>query len=195
MFTLTDAEVEALSKSTDPVIAASALKLKKAEEDGEFIPKSRLAEVTKARKDLETRLAAFEAEQRKKEEDKARAAGELDKLLEAEKKARTDAETKLAEETKLADAYRAHHKTAVEAVKKQLGDKWLPEFETFSLDSLYKLPGVDAQKLGVTTTAPALPADKYFTREQIEAIPQSEMTGDVLKKVNDSLAHLGSQQK
>jgi hypothetical protein len=190
MFTLTKEQIETLTKSTDPAIAAVASTLKKAEEEGEFIPKSRLSEVTKAKGELERKLAAFEAEQKKKEEDKARAAGELDKLLEAEKKARVEAETKLAEETKVADQHRAFHKTAVEAVKKQLGDKWLAEFETFSLESLYKLPGVDLPKLGVVTTAAALPADKYFTRDQINAMPQSEMVGDVLKKVNDSLAHL-----
>lgn len=195
MFTLTEVEVELLTKSTDSAIAAAAQKLKKAEQDGEFIPKSRLSEVSKIKKELEDKLKKFEDEQKKTEEDKARAAGELDKLLDAEKKARTTAEAKLVEETKLADQYRAYHKSAVEAVKKQLGDRWLTEFETFSLESLAKLPGVDAQKLGVVTTAASLPAGKYFTREEINAMPQSEMMGEVLKKVNDSLAYWDSQKK
>lgn len=195
MFTLAKEVVESLLKHSDPAVVAATKNLLAAEESGEFVPKSRLSEVSKAKKELEDKLKKFEDEQKKAEEEKARASGELDKLLQAEKKARTEAETRLAEESKLAEQYRAYHKSSVDAVKKQLGDKWLPEFETFSLESLAKLPGVELPKLGVNTAAPALPADKYFTREQIEALSQSEMKGDVLKKVNESLAYLDTLKK
>jgi hypothetical protein len=190
MFTLDQNEIDSLLKHSDPAVVAATKKLLKAEEDGEFVPKSRLSEMSKARKELETKIATFEAEQKKIAEDKARAAGELDKILEAEKKARVEAETKLAEETKMADQFRTFRKSAIESVKKQLGEKWVPEFETFSLESLSKLPGVTLPLLGVTTTAPTIPAGKYFTRAEIEALSPSEMKGDVLKKVNASLEHL-----
>jgi hypothetical protein len=190
MFTLTDVEKELLLKSSDPAIVAATQKLIKAEADGEFVPKSRLSEVSKAKKELEEKLKKFEDDQKAAEEEKARKSGELDKLYQAEKTARAAAEAKLAEETKVADQHRAHLKSTVEAVKKQLGDKWLPEFENFSLESLMKLPGVDVQKIGVLTGAPVLPADKYFTREQIEAMPESEMKGKTLEKVNASLEYL-----
>lgn len=189
MFTLTKEEVEKLLASADPAIAAVAQKLKKAEEDGEFVPKSRLTDISKTKRELEDQLKAIEDAKKKAAEDEARKNGELDKVLLAEKSAREAAEKKLAEESKDAEAYRGYRKSAVETVKKQMGDKWLPEFETFSLESLAKLPGAALPKVGVDTTQVTMPESKYYTREQIDALSETEVRAN-LAKVNESVARL-----
>jgi outer membrane translocation and assembly module TamA len=188
MFTLTKEEVEKLSTSSDPAIAAVAQKLKKAEEDGEFVPKSRMAELNQAKKEMEAQLKIVEDAKKKAAEDEARKNGELDKLLAAEKLARETAEATLAAEKKEADQYRAYRKSAVEEVKKQMGDKWLPEFETFSLESLAKLPGATLPKIGVETGQQSHEST-FYTRAQIEGMSQQEVQAN-LKKVNESLAQL-----
>jgi integrase len=184
MFTLTQEEITLLN--SDPKFAAVALKLKEAEEKGEFVPKSRFNDELKLKKELETRLAEIEKVKKLEEEDKARKAGELDKLLEAEKKAFVELEAKFEAEKKEADLYRSYRVAALVEAKKQLKDNWLPEYESFSLESLGKLPGVTIQKVGIDTGKHPPPPPDTFTREQVSKMTQAEVNEN-LEKINKSM--------
>jgi ubiquinone biosynthesis protein Coq4 len=198
MFTLTEEEKKALLNHSDAAVVAATKKLIAAEESGEFVPKSRLADVLKDKKIAEDALAKLEADRKKKEEDALRASGDLGKLLDAEKKAREEdriaheqTKAQLEIEKKEADQSRAYKKAAVESVKKQMGDKWLPEYETFSLESLAKLPGITLPTIGVETGAarPITPPAKDFAKmdskdfqKEVEAAKRGELKTDTTNK-------------
>lgn len=148
---LTKEELELLKGHTD--LAAVAEKLEK----GQFIPKDRFDEVNKKAKEATDFIKKFE-EDRKAEEEKLKAdkdkleaermskAGEWKELLEKEKKEKTEALVKAEDtqkrfnsEKEVADQYRLWHKATVDKIKEALADKWLPEYETFSIDSLEKI--------------------------------------------------------
>lgn len=106
-------------------------------------------EQKKLNEELQEKLKAYEEKERIANEEKARQTGELDKLLEAEKKARADAELKLKAENKDAELYRQYRQSVLTEVKKELGDRWLPEYETFSIESLSKISGMSIARVGV----------------------------------------------
>lgn len=193
MFTLSKEEVEFLLTNPDSKIAAVAQKLKEAESRGEFIPKPRFQKELEERKALEDRLKAIEEKEKAAAEEKARKDGELDKILAQERealaaeKAEKEALAKqLEEEKSIADSFRAYRKTVVDAVKKQLGNKWLPEFENFSLESLQKIPGVTLPKIGVDGSKPAIPEGEFYTKDQVEKMSKAEIQAN-LEKVKKSM--------
>jgi len=192
MFNLTDAEVTALMNSTDPIVAAAAKKLKEAKEKGDFIPKSRLDQEIEKAQEATKKLTEIEEARKKKEQDEALKNGEFQKLLEAEQAAHKADLEKLEQEKKTADQMRAYHKTVLEAAKAKLTKegKWLPEYETFSLESLVKVSEIPNPIIKTADGGGKPPDSQYYTMEEIKNIPQSDMTGDVLKKVNASLAHM-----
>jgi hypothetical protein len=153
MFTLTKEEVDLLMNSTDPKIAAAAKKLKEAEEKGEFVPKSRIDHLTTELKKLKDDQQVI-ADAKKVAEDAAAKAtleeaarkGEWQKIIDAEK-AKTEAEKVAREKVEkelndlkpLADQAKKYRDIVIAKVKEKMGDKFLSEYETFSLESLGKL--------------------------------------------------------
>ena len=78
----------------------------------------------------------------------------------------------LEDEKKIADQHRAYHKSIVDQIKKNMGDKWLPEYETFSLESLGKIAGEGTLLLNVIGTAgrplQATPLEQQLEKAQKE---------------------------
>lgn len=148
---LSKEESEALKKNPD--LAAVAEKLEK----GQFIPKDRFDEVNKKAKEAVDAVKKFEdernaeaervkAEKERVEAERMSKAGEWSKINEAEKLKTTEALAKLSETQKelvsekgVADMYRTWHKSKADKIKEALADKWLPEYESFSIDSLEKI--------------------------------------------------------
>jgi hypothetical protein len=158
MYTLTNEEVELLLKNPDPKVAAAALKLKESEEKGEFIPKSRLNDVSTSKKELEIKLKAIEDARKKEEEEKAKADGKLGELLKAREdevlKLKSDYNTAKAD----ADAYHKYQASILEEAKKVMGDKWDDNFAKLPLDTVVKLAGVSSKSPGMGgTPSPGIP--------------------------------------
>ena len=124
-------------KEVDPQLAAEAEKL----DSGLYIPKERFDEVNTKAKEAAEKLAAREAAEKKAADEKLVKDGEFQKLLETERAERAKEKAQLEAEKKTADEYRALRTEELEAAKKQLGDKWLPEFDDLSLASIRKLVG------------------------------------------------------
>lgn len=188
MFTLNQEEDELLLKNADPKIAAVALKLKKAEDDAEFIPRTRLAKEISEKKELDEKLKVIEATKKADEEKRLKEIEDLNNLLKTREGELNETKTKFDEEKKVADSHRNYHKSVVESLKKNLGDDFLPEYENFSLDSLHKIANskkvdVDNGKGSQHTTS------DLYTREQLNNMSQAEMQAN-LDKVNRSVANL-----
>ena len=143
--------------------------------------------IKKQVEDLEKKLKAFEEVKKTEEEKKALEEGKYKELLEAQKKDAEALKLQLEAEKKEADAYRDYRKLVVEKVKEKLGDKWLPEYESFSLESLSKVAGSNVQLLGVDTTPPSLPPKEFYTKEEVSRMTQAEVNVN-LEKVNKSMA-------
>jgi len=134
MALLTEEELKAME--ANPATAAIAKKLRDA---GDFIPKSRFDEVNEERKKHADALAKIEADRKAAEDEAARRAGDFDKL-EKERQAKiAELEKQFADEKKVADQFREAQKQRVEKMKKDFGDAWLPEYESFTPSSLDKL--------------------------------------------------------
>lgn len=168
--------------------AAKEVEAKKAEEIRAKIGELRLAgikiytademdEAIQRRQDALDKLRKHEDAEKKKEEEEAKKKGEFEKLLEAEKTEHDKTKIQLEAEKKEADAYRAYRKSAVEAIKKQMGDKWLPEYETFSLESLSKLSGLAIPFVGVINSG-GKPPDEYANNN-----PFSKKTLNIAKQI------------
>ena len=188
LFALSQQEADALLNSTDPVVAAAAKKLKATEEGGEFVPKSRLTQehIKAAKKILGTSwkseyesltsdklnevVSAFELEVATKEQERLRKAGDFETLLatergktETERIAREKVEKQLNELKPLADQATKLRENVLKIAKEKLGpDKWLPEYDNFSLESLGKL--VPESIIG-TEKAPGGPTPKTNVKE------------------------------
>ena len=179
MFTLTKEEVELLMKSSDPAVVAATKKLIEAEEKGEFIPKSRLQKELDANKAIATKLAEYESAQKLAEEEKAKKNGELDKILKLREDELSASKLALEAEKKEADQFRAFRKTAIEAVKKQMGEKWLPEYENFSIESLSKIAGQTVPIIG-TINAGGKPPETTSLEQKLAA---AQKTGKLVEVV------------
>jgi hypothetical protein len=68
-----------------------------------------------------------------------------------------------------------------------MGDKWLSEYESFSIESLSKVAGVTVPLLGVINAAPKPQESDVFTREEVKAMSQEQVSAN-LAKVNKSMA-------
>jgi hypothetical protein len=188
MYTLTNEEVELLLKNPDPKVAAAALKLKESEEKGEFIPKSRLNDVSKTKKELEDELKVIKDGQKKAEEEKAKADGKLGELLKAREdevvKLKLDFETAKAD----ADAYHKYQTSVIEEAKKVMGEKWDDNFAKLPLDTVVKLAGVSMKSPGMGgTPPPSQNINNLYTMDEIKGMTQEEVNTN-LEKVNKSLA-------
>jgi hypothetical protein len=168
MFTLTDAEKNVLLNSAEPAVVAATKKLIAAEESGEFVPQSRLKAEIKEAKEAQKKLAEIEAAKKLAEEEEAKKKGEFEKLLETEKAAHQKTQAERDADKVDAEAFRKAKKEAVEAVKKLLGDKWLPEYETFSLESLGKIAGTQLPIIGTMNLAPSMPEKKTLETQLAE---------------------------
>ena len=134
MAILTDDERAALEKNPDTAAIA-----KKLQDMGDYIPKTRFDEVNEERKRHEAALAKIESDRKAADDERARKAGEFEKL-DAERNARiAELEKTAANEKAVADQYRAEQRAKVDAFKKDFGDDWLPEYESFSVASLDKI--------------------------------------------------------
>lgn len=134
MAILTDDELKALESS--PESAAIAKKLR---DMGDFIPKSRFDEVNTRAKEHAAALEKIEADKKAADDERARKAGEFEKIEAAQKARIAELEKAHADEKKYADEYRAARQARIDAMKKDFGDDWLPEYESFSMTSLDKL--------------------------------------------------------
>lgn len=184
MYTLPKEEVDLLINNPDPKVAAAALKLKQSEEKGEFVPRSRVNDLTQEKTALETKLKEIEDERKKAEEDKLRQSGEIGKLLDAEKASKLALQKQFDEEKKIADAHRAYRQSVVESVKAKLGDKWLPEYDSFSLESLSKIAEANNMKIGVDSSIPQSPLpDNPWSKKSLNLAKQIE-----IRRTNPELA-------
>lgn len=129
---LTDEQLKAIEGLPDGKAIAEKL-------SGDFIPKSRFDEVIGEKNKHAEALAKIEADRKAAEDDRARKAGEFEKLAAADKARIAELEKGMADEKAIADLYRASHAARIAAMKKDFGDAWLPEYETFSMTSLDKL--------------------------------------------------------
>jgi len=143
---LTDDEFKVLESTPDG--AAVAKKLKDA---GDYIPKSRFDEVITERNTLAAQQAKIDADRKAAEDDRMRKAGEFEKVEQAHRARIAELEKLAADEKAVADEYRTARQARVDAVKKELGDNWLPEFESLSMASLDKL---SAQRKGAPPDKP-----------------------------------------
>ena len=151
MFTLTEQETNDLLNSTDPKVAAVALKLKTAEEKGEFVPKSRVNDLSKEVKDLTKKLAEIDATAKAAEEEKLKQSGETGKLLEKEKAEKEKLLAQLEAEKKDADAHRAFRASAVEQIKTKMGGGWRESYASLPLEDLSAMANAEIPLLGVIT--------------------------------------------
>jgi hypothetical protein len=149
MFGLTEVETNALLNSTDAAVVAATKKLITAEEKGEFVPKSRMNDLSKEVKELTKKLADIDATSKAAEEEKAKQNGEIGKLLEKEKAEKATLTAQLEAEKKDADAHRAFKASTIEKYKTQLGDKWDDSYATLPLEALAKIAGDQIPLLGV----------------------------------------------
>jgi hypothetical protein len=152
MFTLTEVETNDLLNSTDPKAAAVALKLKAAEEKGEFVPKSRMTDLTKEVKDLTKKLADIDATTKAAEDAKLKAEGDTTKLLEREMAEKETLKAQLEAEKKDADAHRAFRASAVEQIKTKMGDNWRESYASLPLEDLAAMAETEVPLLKVVTT-------------------------------------------
>ncbi len=152
MFTLTEQETNALLNSTDPAVAPIAKKLVAAEEKGEFVPKSRMNDLSKEVKELTKKLGDIDAAARAAEDEKARKSGELDKLLEKEKAEKETLKAQLEAEKKDADAHRAFRASAIEQIKTKMGDNWRESYASLPLEDLSAMANAEIPLLKVVTT-------------------------------------------
>lgn len=178
---LTKEELEALKN--DPKLAAVAEKLEK----GQFIPKDRFDEVRLAGKEATDRLKKLEDERadaaekerlalEKAESERLSKAGDWDKVL-AQERGRTadeatkrkQAETELAAEKEVANEHRQYRKERIEVIKTAMGDKWVPEYENFSITSLEKIASDAGHKVDTFTKPPS--------HQKPEPVDYSKMSG------------------
>jgi hypothetical protein len=131
---VTDEELKILEST--PEGAAVAKKLREA---GDYIPKSRFDEVNERAKASADALAKYDAEKKAAEDDKARKAGEFEKIESTHKARIAELEKIAADEKKVADEYRTAKQARIDTMKKEFGDAWLPEYESFSIASLDKI--------------------------------------------------------
>lgn len=149
---LPDNELQELLSHTDPKVAGAAKKLKDLKDSGQYIPKAKFDELnTKlANAKAESETAIAEAQRKLTEaEQRATAAAasggaaaqEASRLAE-QRKAELEALKAEHEKIKpLATNYENYRKAKVTTLKEKLGDKFLPEYEGFSVESLEKLIG------------------------------------------------------
>ncbi|MEE9586221.1 MAG: hypothetical protein V3W09_04895 [Nitrososphaerales archaeon] len=186
---LTKEELEALKKHAD--LAAVAKKL----EDGQFIPKDRFDEVNKKAKDNADRLKKLEDERtdaaekervaaEKLESERLSKAGEWEKLMGLERVKTADeatkrkqAETELAAEKEVANQHRQYRKERIEVIKTAMGDKWVPEYENFSITSLEKIASDAGHKVDTFTKPPS--------HQKPEPTDYSKMSGADFAKVEE----------
>lgn len=119
------------------------------------IPKARFDEVNNELRTLKERIAKEDKEREEAAAKKLAEDGKFKEVADAASKKATDLEKALAGEKELADKYRGLRTARVEALKKALGDAWLPEYENFSLESLDKLAAQKDPPKGVNTQRPA----------------------------------------
>lgn len=185
------ADAEALKKQIEE-IRSKGTKIYSDEEMKEAI--ARRQEALDKVRAFEEKEAKTERERKKEEEDKLRKDGETKTLLE-----RKEAElAKSLEDNKTlkekADKADEQEKALREQTLAKIIDpdlkKMAGELSTTSLLAFAEkittgkvLPASQKQELGKTP-------DDLYTKAEIEAIPQSQMTGKILEKVNRSLAAL-----
>lgn len=143
----------------DPALAAVAEKL----ESEQFIPKSRFDEVNLKAKEAADALVKAESERAQRQQ-------ELEQQAEDERRKRKTLEQQLATEKAEADRFREYRKTKLNAFKDQFGDEWLPEYETFSLESLEKLS--ERWKAPAVRVDPSKPGLKVQPRSLMEMTPE-----------------------
>lgn len=131
---LSDDELKAISATPDGAAIA-----KKLQDMGDFIPKSRFDEVNNRMKEHADALAKIDAERKAADDERARKAGEFEKLDAGYKARIAELEKAHADEKRVADEFRAARQARVDTLKKEFGDDWLPEYESFSIASLDKI--------------------------------------------------------
>lgn len=100
------------------------------------VPLSTFLELKKEIKSYKEKLEKIDTDTRKAEEDKLKAQGELQKLLDAKEKEIEDLNKTLKPK---ADAFEQFKVSKIEQAKKTLGDKWDEEYSNLSLTALDKI--------------------------------------------------------
>lgn len=110
--------------------------------DGEhMIPKARFDEINEKLKATNEALAKIEADRKKESDDQLRKKGEFEKLYATAEERAKKLEADYKTEKEIADKYRARREAKLTELKKAAGEKWIQEYEGFSLESLEKLEG------------------------------------------------------
>lgn len=135
----------------------------------------RLAYLEKENKELISQRDKVKEAKRKEEEDKLKAQGELQKLLDAKEK-------EIEELTKTlkpkADAFEQLRQSEIEDAKKTLGDKWDDEYSNLSLTALRKMVSTLSAKKpdpkidpGTDGTKPEIVLTKEQEKRALEMFP------------------------
>jgi len=181
MAVLTPDEIKILKDSGNEGLAAIALKL----ESTNLIPQDRFNEVLKRAKDAEDAHTALVTQREKEDAEKMAKQGEYKTLAEKAKAENEQLQKKLEEESALANQTRELKAAKVAKLKDDMGEDFLPEYESFSLASLEKLSVKKAPAPGTETTPPGgVPITKNnpFAKGSINLTKQVE-----LKKTNPAL--------
>jgi len=178
MAVLTSEEIKALKDSGNEALAAIALKL----ESSNYVPQDRFNEKNAEAKAAQDALAKIKADAEAVEAERMAKQGEYKALADK-------AQAELEKIKPFADQFNAIRTRKIEELKKSLGDDFLPEYESFSLESLEKVGGKKSAPPPTDSTPPgSVPPKEYYTREEIAKMSQAEV-GANLEKVNKSLAH------
>jgi hypothetical protein len=147
------------------------------------IPKARFDEVNERMKEAEKQLAEIKAAEEKVKQDDLKAKGEFQKVAEEEARKRAELQAQFDSLKPKADQLDAFLKARREEAKKVLKDAWLPEYDTFSLESLEKLLKLHVAPVvpGVDGSRPSLPVGKTvkdLTPEEIRIIEARVARGE-----------------
>lgn len=142
------------------------------------IPKTRFDEVNKALKEAKAQLEKVETDRKAEEEKRLREKEDFKALADKVMAEKSDLLKLFEQEKAVADQHREYRKAKIEAFKEQMGDDWLPEYESFSLESLEKLVGKQS-KVGVDARGPQKVTPKSI-QEKIALAYQEGRTIDAI---------------
>lgn len=91
--------------------------------------KNELQTVISARDEAKNKLRAYD-------EEKASKAGEYQSIIDTLKAEKAEIEKQLNDALPIVEKHKSYEQKRVEAIKTDLGERWKPEFEGFSLDQL-----------------------------------------------------------